>query len=59
VLDPFCGSGATGVACRQLGRDFIGLELSPTYCEMARRRISNPNGERAIEDVPGQLTLEL
>jgi site-specific DNA-methyltransferase (adenine-specific) len=40
VLDPFVGSGTTGVACAQLGRDFIGIELSEEYCRMAERRIA-------------------
>lgn len=39
VLDPFCGSGTTGVACMQTGRNFIGIELDAGYCEIARRRI--------------------
>lgn len=38
VLDPFCGSGTTGVACIQTGRNFIGYELDPGYAEIARRR---------------------
>lgn len=38
VLDPFCGSGTTGVACIQTGRNFIGIEISSEYCEIARRR---------------------
>jgi site-specific DNA-methyltransferase (adenine-specific) len=38
VLDPFCGSGTTGVACIQTGRNFIGIELDAGYCEIARRR---------------------
>lgn len=40
VLDPFCGSGTTGVACVQTGRNFIGIEIDQRYCEIARRRIS-------------------
>jgi len=40
ILDPFCGSGTTGVACAITGRNFIGLELDGKYCEIARRRIS-------------------
>lgn len=39
VLDPFAGSGTTGVAARRLGRRFIGFELSPHYAAIARRRI--------------------
>ncbi len=39
VVDPFCGSGSTGVACMQMGLDFIGIELNPTYAAIARRRI--------------------
>ena len=41
VLDPFCGSGTTGIACVAEGFDFIGCELSPEYAEIARRRISD------------------
>jgi site-specific DNA-methyltransferase (adenine-specific) len=40
VLDPFCGSGTTGAACLELGRKFVGIELSPKYAELARRRLS-------------------
>jgi len=39
VLDPFMGSGTTGVACKNLGRDFIGFEKDPTYFEIAKKRI--------------------
>jgi DNA modification methylase len=39
VLDPFMGSGTTGVACKELGRNFIGIEISPAYFEIAKRRI--------------------
>lgn len=39
VLDPFMGSGTTGVACMNTGRRFIGIELEPQYFEIARRRI--------------------
>lgn len=39
ILDPFMGSGTTGVACAQLGRDFIGIEIDPSYCDIARERL--------------------
>jgi len=41
ILDPFMGSGTTGVACVQLGRKFIGIELDPTYFDIACKRIEN------------------
>jgi len=42
VLDPFAGSGTVGVVALRHGRRFLGLELNPAYCEMARRRIAGP-----------------
>jgi site-specific DNA-methyltransferase (adenine-specific) len=39
ILDPFMGSGTTGVACAQLGRKFIGIEIEPKYFDIARKRI--------------------
>ena len=39
VMDPFCGSGTTGVVALRHGRSFIGIELNPEYVELARRRI--------------------
>ena len=41
VLDPFMGSGTTGVACVKLGRKFIGIELEPKYFDIACRRIED------------------
>ncbi len=40
VLDPFMGSGTTGVACVNLGRKFIGIEIEPRYFDIACKRIS-------------------
>ncbi|MGB4979885.1 MAG: site-specific DNA-methyltransferase [Anaerolineae bacterium] len=40
VLDPFMGSGSTGVACVRTGRKFIGIELDPGYFAIAQRRIA-------------------
>ncbi|MEK9208252.1 MAG: site-specific DNA-methyltransferase, partial [Patescibacteria group bacterium] len=39
VLDPFMGSGTTCVSAKQLGRKYIGIEMSPAYIEIARQRL--------------------
>jgi site-specific DNA-methyltransferase (adenine-specific) len=41
VLDPFMGSGTTGVACMKTGRSFIGIEIEPKYFDIACERIEN------------------
>ncbi len=41
VLDPFMGSGTTGVACAKTGRNFIGIEIDEKYFKIARRRIED------------------
>ena len=41
VLDPFIGSGTTGIVARKLNRNFVGMELNPEYHRMAERRIFN------------------
>ena len=61
VLDPFMGSGTTGVACVRTGRKFIGIELDAKYFEIAKRRISDElNRFPLLEKVesPQQLTLQ-
>lgn len=40
VLDPFCGSGSTGIACKELNRNFIGVEINSNYAKLARERIN-------------------
>ena len=39
VLDPFLGSGTTAAVAKQMGRDYIGIELNPGYCALAEQRI--------------------
>ena len=39
ILDPFAGSGTTGVACQKLGRSFIGIERDPEYFAIMCRRV--------------------
>tara|TARA_R100000655_G_scaffold70004_1_gene108220 strand:+ start:292 stop:1053 length:762 start_codon:yes stop_codon:yes gene_type:complete len=41
ILDPFMGSGTTGVACVKLGRKFVGIEIEPKYFEIACKRIED------------------
>jgi site-specific DNA-methyltransferase (adenine-specific) len=48
VLDPFMGSGTTGVACARLGCDFIGIELEPEYVAIAERRIAEAEGKGGL-----------
>lgn len=44
VLDPFAGSGSTGVACALEGFGFVGIEQEAEYVAIARRRIANALG---------------
>lgn len=39
ILDPFCGSGGTLLACKELNRNGIGIEINEKYCEIAKRRL--------------------
>lgn len=41
VLDPFAGSGSTGICCRNLNRRFILIDIDPNYCEAAQTRLTN------------------
>ena len=49
ILDPFMGSGTTGVACVQTGRNFIGIEIDPTYYAIAERRIAEAQQQPRLE----------
>ena len=48
ILDPFMGSGTTGVACARLGRRFVGVEIEPKYFEIALRRIEQAQRQRDL-----------
>jgi len=39
IVDPFCGSGTTGLACKELGYDFIGVEIDGIYCNITKERL--------------------
>jgi hypothetical protein len=49
VLDMFAGIATTGIAARDLGRSFIGIEASPALCERARARLVSPPGDSDAE----------
>ena len=55
VLDPFMGSGSTGVACVQLGLAFTGIEREPKYFDIAYRRIEDAQRQaKLFEDAPAR-----
>ncbi len=49
ILDCFMGSGTTGVACRNLNRDFIGIEINPEYYQIRKNRIENQAQQLGME----------
>ena len=52
ILDPFMGSGTTGVAAMQLGRKFIGIEIEPKYFDIACELIENAQRQHTLFDPP-------
>ena len=48
VLDPFCGSGTTGVVAYKLNRKFIGIDLNKEYCEIAKKRILKVSSQQKL-----------
>jgi site-specific DNA-methyltransferase (adenine-specific) len=51
IFDPFMGSGTTGVACVQTGRNFIGCEIDPGYFKIAEKRIHDAQQQPLLEMV--------
>ena len=54
VVDPFCGSGTTGIAATQLGRRFLGIETNTDYLELAGRRIAAYGGANQASRANGR-----
>lgn len=55
ILDPFMGSGTTGMACVRTGRDFIGIEIEPKYFDIAQKRIYEAAGMNIEEKKEEQI----
>jgi DNA modification methylase len=55
VLDPFCGAGTTCIAAMMLNRDYIGIEISPEYREIALKRLDVEGGKRRLDYHPSPL----
>jgi site-specific DNA-methyltransferase (adenine-specific) len=62
ILDPYMGSGTTGVACVELGLKFIGIEREPKYFDIACKRIEQAYAQGQLfapeQPKPQQLGLE-
>ena len=56
VIDPFMGSGSTGIACRELHRDFIGCEIDEKYFKIAKDRIESYQVSRS-DQIAGQTNI--
>lgn len=48
ILDPFMGSGTTAIAASNLEREYVGIEISPEYCEYANQRILEETGQQQL-----------
>lgn len=50
ILDPFMGSGTTAVAAQRCGRNFVGFELNPVYCDIIASRLAAPGGQLTAQN---------
>jgi len=58
ILDPFCGSGTTCVAAKMLGRNYIGIDISEDYCQIARDRLKAVDSAVPVKEArAGQMGL--
>ena len=46
ILDPFCGSGTSCVAARNLNRNYLGIEINPDYVNLANNRMEEPDSQQ-------------
>ena len=51
VLDPFMGAGTTGVVCKKIGRNFIGIEIDKKHFETAEKRIKETSSQMTLSDL--------
>lgn len=60
ILDPMCGSGTTCKAAKQLGRNYIGIDICREYCEIARKRLISYNSYDLFmnEFLPSEISLD-
>ena len=54
VVDPYMGSGTTGAAAVRTGRRYVGIDINPSYCRAARRRIAAAEAEANAQDAQGR-----
>src|SRR3989344_4726730 len=57
ILDPFMGSGTTAVVAKGLGRNYIGIDISPEYCKMAEERIERNSKRNEVELLRPQMSI--
>lgn len=51
IIDPYCGSGSTLVACKKLGRDFIGCDIKQEYVDLTNKRLSQTAQDKTKQEI--------